>query len=78
MSKDNDPEETEYEVDKILKVRINPKNNKREFLVKWQRNKRSFFRYYHKKVWEFQGSNSYYFGFDDLNRLERRRFNLGA
>jgi len=37
MSKDNDPEDTEYEVDKILKVRINPKNNKREFLVKWQR-----------------------------------------
>lgn len=37
MSKENDPEDTEYEVDKILKVRINPKNNKREFLVKWQR-----------------------------------------
>jgi len=42
MSKDNDPEETEYEVDKILKVRINPKNNKREFLVKWQRIKDHF------------------------------------
>lgn len=28
--------EEEYEVDKILKVRLNPKNKKKEYLVKWK------------------------------------------
>ena len=39
MSRDNDTLDIEYEVDRIIQMRVNPKNNKREFLVKWQSNK---------------------------------------
>lgn len=31
-------EEEEYEVEKILKMRINPKTKKKEYLVKWESN----------------------------------------
>jgi len=37
MSRENnDTLDIEYEVDRIIQMRVNPKNNKREFLVKWQ------------------------------------------
>lgn len=32
-------EEEEYEVEKILKVRVNPKTKRREFFVKWESKK---------------------------------------